>query len=1123
MLGQIPFKVDFEVAAIVIFIITMFYTYSGKNIPNLVNRIYKIMLGVAFATTIFDLITVFSIWNSHLIPVDVNYMLNYCYLFLQNMMTPILFLYIYLLTEEKDRDWTFYIYFIPMLVIIMSFFATPMTGFIFYFDESMNYFRGPGMKVLYICAFIYLMLSLIVTVKNRKNLNKGQRYAIGLIIIITILALIIQAIWRHILLGGFATAISSLIIYISLQNPEEQIDYTTGIFNQAAAITMLSDYFKQNQPFFMVVLAIDQFRYINEKYGFQAGDSLLRNISKYLMGIVPNCAYRLDGDNIAVIFEPELINLETVIEEIRRRFRKEWSIGDDDVKLSTCICCISCPQDAQTVTEILDTINNTIMDAKEIGGGTIIYASEHIENREKKIGELEEQKSLLENITKEAEAARIEAERADRTKSIFLANMSHEIRTPMNAILGMTELVLRDEVSNQVRENVENIKGAGESLLTIINDILDISKIESGKLEIVNDRYFLSSIIHDITNMICSRMRDKKIEFLLEIDHNLPNELMGDELRIRQIILNLLTNAVKFTNKGHVRLSIQGVIEDEYVNLHIAVEDTGFGIKKDDLGHLFESFVRFDGIKTRQIEGTGLGLAICKQLLDLMHGEIFLESEYEKGSTFYVNLRQKIFSKHSIIEVVGKELLKPLVILQDESDTQMLQVLKNLGINATFEIEAESVWTVLQDVKFSHVFMPYSTYKKRNEFVNELSLETKVIVITEFGQYLESVGYLSAIQKPVYCLNVGDAINGVLHTKVKKEMHDTFIAPNAKALIVDDNEVNLKVAEGLLNPYKMQISKALNGKECLELVKENQYDLIFLDHMMPEMDGVETLAKIRAMDGDYFKNVTIIALTANAIRGIREMFMESGFNDYISKPMDIGRLDEVLREHLPESLIKKDETARKNRQEIFPYKIPNVNTQVGVSQCFGSVELYFELLRTVMLEGRMKHSIMKEYIATDNIKSYMIEVHALKSIAASVGANELSETAKKHEEEAKNENYIFVQTRGKELLDMHKQFLNSIEAVLLLNDGEKVVEVDCDKNTHTRSLSLSEIPFVDIEETLRDICGLIADYEDEQAINKLEMLNCVKLTPKLSEKVIKALDELKMLNYNMALKILSEE
>lgn len=1109
MLGQLPFEIDFEIAAVVIFIITIFYTYSGRNLPNFINQIYKLMLVVAFATTVFKLIAVLSISYHEYIPVEVNYAILYVYLLLQNMMTPIWFFYVYTLTAEKKRDEVFAVFLIPSVIILLCFLVTPMTEYLFYLHKDGSYGFGPGRNLLFICAFIYLIASLIMTIRHRKNLNKRQCFAIGFLIFSIMAAYIIHVLRYPVLIIGFVTAISCLMMYISFQNPDEQMDYATGIFNRTAAISMISDYLKQNHSFYMVVLAIDQFRYINEKYGFDMGDSLLRSISKYLMEVIPNGVYRMDWDNIAIIFDQDLIQTEAVIEEIQSRFRREWNVGEDKVRISTCICCISCPQDAKTVTEVLDTINNTINDAKEIGGGTIIYANEHIENREKKISELEEQKRLLENISKEAEAARIEAERADQTKSIFLANVSHEIRTPMNAILGMTQLVLRDNVSNQVREHVENIQCAGESLLDIINDILDISKIESGKLEIVNERYFLSSILHDITNMICSRMMEKKVEFLLEIDNTLPNELIGDELRIRQILLNLLTNAIKFTVKGHVRLYVKGEVDGDILHLNFAVEDTGFGIKEENLGRLFENFARFDDIKTREIEGTGLGLSICKQLIDLMNGEISVESEYDKGSTFYIHIKQKIFDNSPLIEITEKELLKPLVILQNEEDTQMMHVLNKLGINATYEEEGKEVWLLLKNVAFSHVFIPNLVYKKRKAFVEELSKRTKVIVITEFGEYLDPFTNLSIIQKPLYCLNVGEALHGFSQMKDKKNQHETFIAPEAKVLVVDDNMVNLQVAEGLLKTYQMQITRALSGRECLALMESKEYDLIFLDHMMPDMDGVETLTKIREMKDEYYKTVKVIALTANAIRGIREMFLQKGFNDYISKPIDIGRLDEVIRRNLPEALIKRKKATWQMNEETFPYEIPNVDTKIGVHYCSGSVEQYFNLLRIVMTEGRTKPPMLREYIETNNIKSYMVEVHALKSVAASVGAKELSHLAKWHEEEAKAENYEFVQTRGEELLIKYQQFLDSIEEVLALQkEEEDAIEI-------RRSLSLEEV-----EHELLEIHKLVEHYEDEEALSRLNDLLCVNLTANTRKKVMDAFHALQEFDYNLARKIL---
>ncbi len=1111
---NLPFKVEYEIAAFFVYFVTMYYTYLGKKLPNAANRIYKVLITVAFVTTGLNIITVFTIAYSQMVPVGLNYVLNYGYLLCQNSLTLIWFLYIYLLIMGENRTkWKEMLLGIPGVLILIAFLITPSTGFVFSFNHGHEYIRGVGMILLYACSFFYLVASIGYTTYYRKKLTKTQQIAIVSFIMATVTAMAIQLIIPELLITGFASAISCMIMYFSLQNPEERMDHTTGIFNRTAAITMLNDYLKQGQEFNIVVLAIDDFKKFNEKYGFETGDVLLRHIAKFVSAINPDGAYRLDGDNIALVFDPEEISMELVIEDIRRRFYNEWRAGDLSLKVSTCICCMKCPEDAGTVTEVLDTINNTISDAKELGPGTVIYASEHVENREKRIGELEEQKKLLEIISREAELARQEAERADHTKSIFLANMSHEIRTPMNAILGMTELALREEISDSVRDSIQNIRAAGNSLLTIINEILDISKIESGKLEVINERYYMSSIIHDISNMICSRLTDKDVEFFLEIDNNIPDELLGDELRLRQILLNLLGNAVKFTVNGYIRLSVRGSVNDDILTLNIDVEDTGFGIREEDMDALFQNFSRVDTAKTRQIEGTGLGLTICRQLLTLMGGEISVRSEYEKGSVFSIELKQKVFNNHPMIEVINKEVMKALVIFQEEPVVNpMMYVLNNLGVKTNFELESDAVWKGLETINYTHVFLPREVYEKRNDAIGKLVAKgTKVVVITRFGEYFEGGGSLLAIQEPIYCLNVGEALNGIVIDKETKAFQEAFVAPEAKVLIVDDNAVNLKVAEGLLRPYEMQITKALSGKECLALLETKKYHLVFLDHMMPEMDGIETLKNIRSNKDLYFKNLKVIALTANAIRGVREMFVECGFDDYVSKPIDVNRLEEVLITHLPKTLIKSTERKKAVIQEEFPYDIPNVDTKKGVANCSGSVRMYWELLNTIVMEGRIKFSLMLEYINTNNIRSYMVEAHALKSVAASVGAEELSVLAKEHETEAKAENYLFIQNRAYELMTAYEEFLQSIETVLELRGevGETMDKI--------------EISAAEVKVQLEEIYGYIVGYDDEEAIKVIKMLRTSNVSEYMKSRLKNAVEALQVLDYSRAGAIIKGE
>lgn len=378
------------------------------------------------------------------------------------------------------------------------------------------------------------------------------------------------------------------------------------------------------------------------------------------------------------------------------------------------------------------------------------------------------------------------AENANKAKTDFLASMSHEIRTPMNAILGLTDSVLTNELPSSVKEDIQNINNAGQILLEIINNILDISKIEEGKMELVNTTYNISNIIQELTNIITVRIGEKPIKFTTNIDQKTPSKLSGDETKIFQICLNLLNNAAKYTDRGEIKFQLTTRIFNDLAYLTINVTDTGRGIKKEDYDKLFEKFTRLDKEVNQTIEGTGLGLVITKEMVNLMGGKISFTSEYGTGSTFTVIIPQKIID-----------------------------------------------------------YNPIGT-------INELSFQQKEI--------------------------------------------NYFNGSNYKILIVDDNKLNLKVAEKLLKPYNFQITTVNSGLECLNYTKKTKYDLIFLDHMMPEMDGIQTLGYLKQRVD--FVNTPIIALTANAISGMKEMYLKAGFDDYLSKPIDQAKLNEILIKHL---------------------------------------------------------------------------------------------------------------------------------------------------------------------------------------------------------------------------------
>lgn len=398
---------------------------------------------------------------------------------------------------------------------------------------------------------------------------------------------------------------------------------------------------------------------------------------------------------------------------------------------------------------------------------------------------------LLES-NKKMEQLKIEADNANYAKSNFLANMSHEIRTPINAVLGMDEMILRESSEENIIEYATSIKRAGESLLSLVSDILDFSKIESGKMTILDEPYNIKELIKDIINTFTLRMRQKGLSFITEIDENIPKILVGDEVRIKQIALNILSNAFKYTKEGYVKLKISSEIRGNKCVLSFSVEDTGSGIKKDAMEKLFATFERIDEKKNRHIEGSGLGLNITKNLLKMMGSDIQVKSVYGRGSIFFFDLEQRV----SDYEPIG-----------------MMDI---------------------EDVKVD--------------------------------------------------INQGS--------------EDTFTAPHARMLVVDDNLVNLSVMKGLLKRTQATVEMASSGAEAVKMTKDREYDLIFMDHLMPEMDGIETMIRIKGMETNPNRNTPCIVLTANAISGAKEKYMEAGFDEYMTKPVNMDLLEKNLRKFL---------------------------------------------------------------------------------------------------------------------------------------------------------------------------------------------------------------------------------
>ncbi len=512
----------------------------------------------------------------------------------------------------------------------------------------------------------------------------------------------------------------------------------------------------------------------------------------------------------------------------------------------------------------------------------------------------EKQKELIRN-----------ADESNRSKSEFLANMSHEIRTPLNAIMGMCELNMNEDISDIVRENSENILSSGKNLINIVNDLLDFSKIESGRMEVVCREYRLSDVLNDVTYMTVARKGSKNLEFTVDCDPDIPDLLYGDEMRIKQIMINLLTNAIKYTKRGGFLLTITYRKESYGINLIITVKDSGIGIKKENIGRIFDAYGRVDAEKTHSIEGTGLGLPITRELVRLMNGIISVESKYRLGTEFKVVIPQGVVDETPIVKLENAENIN---ILYHYAIDNMSPFAVQYTINA-FRTLLKKVKTKrymcrnLNDLKakvltnsYTHIVLGKSEYLEDKEYFNELSKNYPITVIQERNNYVPVGGKIVNSYKPFYTRKLSDFINSQAQTD-KNKNSDNFTAPNANILIVDDNAVNLKIATGLMKPHKMNIDTAENGAAAIKLITRKQYDLVFMDHLMPEMNGIETYRKIRQLNNDYADKIPFIALTANASSDVRELFAAEGFCDFISKPVQTAVLNSMLLKWLPESLI----------------------------------------------------------------------------------------------------------------------------------------------------------------------------------------------------------------------------
>jgi len=660
---------------------------------------------------------------------------------------------------------------------------------------------------------------------------------------------------------------------------------------------------------------------------------------------------------------------------------------------------------------------------------------------------------LNRDITKYKEAEKA-AQEASRAKSNFLAKMSHEIRTPMNAIIGMTELALRTKELNAAHKHILTVKQAGAHLLSIINDILDFSKIEMGKLEILPDDYSFSSLINDVISIIRMRVIDSQIRFAVFVDSKIPDALIGDETRIRQVLLNILNNAVKYTEKGFVSFTVNGeMIAEDVFNLNLEVMDSGRGIKQEDIKNLFGEYTQFDMEGNRGIEGVGLGLAISWNIIKAMGGDINVYSEYGRGSTFTITLPQRL-SSHEVLAVVENIAEKRAIVYERREiyANSIMDTIENLGVKCSLVSNDVEFRDSMYNYPDSFVFISYNLLEMNRNAIAEFGANAKIVVLAEFGESIPDKK-LSVLAMPVYSISIANVFNGITDSFGYSENDEhivRFIAPSAKILIVDDINTNLKVAEGLMLPYKMQVSLCKSGKEAIEAVKATRFDIIFMDHKMPEMDGIMATLYIRTLNDmdPYYKNVPIIVLTANAVAGTREMFLNNGFNDFLSKPIDTVKLNSMLEKWIPRDKQKNvmgeniDIRVVRDKETDDEVIIEGIDTRKGILISGGTIESYLETLSIFHADGLKKIKDIKSSLGASDLPLFTIYIHALKSALANIGAGEMSSAARTLEVAGEQNDFGSIDLHIGRFLSDLELLLENINSVLA---KQKKITVE-DKN-----------------------------------------------------------------------------
>lgn len=728
-------------------------------------------------------------------------------------------------------------------------------------------------------------------------------------------------------------------------------------------------------------------------------------------------------------------------------------------------------------------------------------------------------------------------EEINRRTEDFLANVSHELRTPINAVTGISSVMLKNETDSEKKKDLFTIQMAGQRLFGQIEDILDYTEIDNEKVSVSEEAYMISSIVNDVISENQMQEREYMPELIFDLDAAMPASLLGDGKKIKKILKHLVNNAVKFTKKGGVYVRIHALVKDYGVNLCMTVSDTGEGISEEELEKITEGFYQTDGGRNRRAGGLGLGLPIVAGMVSYMEGFMQIKSEEGRGTVVSVSIPQRIADQKPLVTLKNRERLCLACYLNvekyetpevrdyyNETITHMVEGM-DVSIHRVFHTDELKALTGICQI--THLFIGSDEYEENSALFEDLADRMTVIVIAD--QHFVPLPGMRAklLRKPFYCLPIANMLNAETVQAEFSFEEKRMLCPDVRVLVVDDEPMNLMVAEGIFREYEMQVKTVPSGLAALELCGKEDFDLIFLDHMMPEMDGVETLKRLRKLLADSERSAIIIAFTANAVSGAREMFFEEGFDEFVSKPIEMVELERILRNVLPKSAIryadKEHERERKrdrqdNKQPEAMQEQPvsdqskqektdllekaGIHTKTGLQYCLDNTEFYEELLLKFASDADGKQEDIDRFFGQKDWENYGIMVHALKSTARMIGADDLSDQAKGLEDAAKSRDVEYIESHHENLLVKYKETAQLIRDIFSeeVKSGEQK--------------GYQEISGLEFRRRLKEIEDSLNTFEADKAKTLIEKLGgfvyCGNPVAELLEETERDVDDFEM-------------